>query len=366
MKIFLPVMFCQAAFAACPANLPPGVTCTSSGLSTDITLSQPALLTWSNFQVGAGEQLNFHGDFAVVNQSSNPAQIAGSVTAASAFGLISPKGIQVDATGSITASQIVLSTLRSSAPAEMWSGQPLYTLPNSPALTQLAGQLSATQCDLVLLGHKITNDPGSLAQATGHLQLLTTRPNQSIQKNSTGAYQKIAATSSNDTEEKIINNGTLRGNRITILSEGYLSNAGEIRSSGPNNSVHMQAGVLVHENKPGALISSSQFTYSANAVVLAGPIVDPDEGANPGTISTSIELSDLSKDDYNGKPKVTLQPSQYASRSKDRITIPSAVPKKNAPVLASRSTTSSRTSAQKMSQAPQKKKSLFFGRVIEK
>lgn len=309
--------------------------------------------------------MNFHGDFAVVNQSSNASSIAGSITSTGAFGLISPKGIQVDTTGSISASQIVLSTLRSSSPAEMWSGQPLYTLPNSPAITQLSGSLHATQGDLVLLGHKITQDPGAIAQASGHLQLLTTRPNHSIQKNSTGAYQKIAGTNVSDTEEKIINNGSLRGNRITILTEGYLSNAGEIRSAGANNAVHMEAGVLVHENKPGALISSSQFTYSAQAVVLAGPVFDPDEGANPGTISTSIELSDLSKDDYNGKPKVNLQPSQYASRSKDRVVIPSAVPKKNTPVLASRSTTKSREPEPKKA-APQKKKTLFFGRVMEK
>lgn len=359
MKILLPALICNTAFAACPANLPPGVTCTSNGLSTDITLSQPALLTWPTFEVAAGQQLNFHGDFAVVNQSSNTSIIAGSITASSAFGLISPKGIQVDPTGSIAATQIVLSTLRSSSPAAMWSGQALYTLPNTPAFTQLAGRITATQGDLVLLGHKITNDPGAISQASGHLQLITTRPNHSIQKDSAGAYQKIASPSSDDTDEIIINNGTLRGNRITILTEGYLSNAGEIRSTGPSNSVHMQSGILVHENKPGSLISSSQFTYSANAVVLSGPIFDPDEGANPGTISTSIELSDLSKDDYNGKPKLTLQPSQYASRSKDRITIPSVVPKKNPPALASRA-------ASQNAQTSSKKKTLFFGRIIQK
>lgn len=365
MKIFLPALFCRMALAGCPANLPPGVTCTSSGLTTDITLSQPALLTWSTFQVSPGQQMNFHGDFAVVNQSSNAATISGQITASSSFGLISPKGIQLDATGSITASQIVLSTLRSSAPAEMWSGQALYTLPNNPAITQLAGSLNATQGDLVLLGHKITNDAGASLQAGGHLQMLTTKPNHSIQKGSTGFYQKVTQPTLGDTDEKVINNGSLRGNRITILSEGYLSNAGEIRSEGPNNSVHLEAGVLVHENKPGAVINTSQFTYSANAVVLAGPVIDPDEGANPGAISTSIELSDLSKDDYNGKPRVILQPSLYASRSKDRVSIPSAVPQKNSPVLASRSTATSPASGKK-SQSTSKKKSLFFGRVLGK
>lgn len=351
MRSFLPVALAITGpvMAQCPANSVPHFDCISAGGNTQITLFADAELSWDGFNVPSTGSLDITssgGIFASRHLVTGlgSARIAGPITADGPFTLVTPAGLSISTQGNINAPSILLSTL----PALNRS-----TYEGTASSRQLInrGNLTATSGDLTLLGYQITNN-GTLAAPSGKITLISSG-SETI---SGPDFQRTPGKTPDHPLARTTNRGQIEAPIIEIYSEGFIQNGGRIAG----DRISLEALGLVHNNTPGSVIISPDLTLVPN-VLLDGPVIDPNDGSNPGGVSTTLGFPDLASGSFSGTKKTKLLPTQFSSSTISRARVPSAVSKRPTTHLnsrlATRGSTKKKTSAKKRS---------FFGMVTSK
>ncbi|MFT6242277.1 MAG: hypothetical protein ACJAQT_004380 [Akkermansiaceae bacterium] len=350
MKRLLPLTLAitSPVIAQCPANSAPHFDCVSAGGNTQITLFANAELSWDRFNIPSTGSLDITssgGPFSSRHLVSgfSPSTIAGPITADGPFTLVTP-GLNIGTQGSITAPSLLISTLPALSPSSYQGTTRVRQLVNS-------GTLTATSGDLTLLTYQATNN-GSLSASSGKITLISTG-SETI---SGPAFQRTPTATPARPLARATNRGQIEAPIIEIYSEGFIQNGGRIAGK----QINLEAQAIAHNNTPGSVIITPNLNLIPN-VLLDGPILDPNDGNNPGGISTTLGLPDLATGSFSSKKKTKLLPTQFSSSTVNRSRIPSAVAKrKKSPAssrLATRGSTKKNTSAKKRS---------FFGVVTSK
>lgn len=350
MKRFLPVALAMTSpvVAQCPANSAPHFDCVSAGGNTQITLFADAELSWDRFNIPSTGSLDIASSGGLFSSRHlvtgfSPSTIAGPITADGPFTLITP-GLNIGTQGSITAPAITLSAL----PALDGS-----TYQGTTRARQLinSGNLTATSGDLSILSYQFTNN-GSLAAPSGKITLIST----ATETISGPDFQRTPTPASSFPIARATNRGQIEAPIIEIYSEGFIQNGGRIAG----NQVTLEAQGIAHNNTPGSVIITPNLDLIPN-VLLDGPVINPNDGNNPGGISTTLGLPDLATGSFSSKKKTKLLPTQFSSSTVNRSRVPSAVAKRNKVTTSSRLAT--RGSSKKKTSA---KKRSFFGVVTSR
>ena len=345
-KVFSILLTPALAWGQCPSVPSPDFSCVSAGGNTQITLFGNAELNWDRFDVPAGGRLDISSVGGAGFSSRHltrglfPSTIAGGITADGAFSLVNPAGITMSHEGSITAPSVLLSTLPLVAPNSFQgftrSGQMI-----------LNGSVQAHSGDLTLLAYNVTNS-GNLTAPNGKVTVIATG-SQSVD----GASLELNPPRGiNDRQVRATNRGAIQAPVVEIYTEGFLQNGGFIH--GERVTLDGNRGVL-HDNKLGSLIVADQLNLPSGGLI-EGPLLGPNDGNNPGGVSTTIGLPDLEKGSFASKRKTTLLPTQFSSSNVSRSRVPSAVSRKKTTGSSSLAT---RGAAKKKSS----KKRSFFGTV---
>ena len=352
MKKWLPLLgLCPMAWAQCPSTPSPHFDCTSAGGNTQITLFQNAELQWDRFDVPAGGSLDITssgGLFSSKHLSIGffQSSINGAITADGSFTLVSPAGIRLESGGSITAPSITLSTLPSIGPDSFQgnrrSGQMVIN-----------GNLRATSENATLLGFQTTIS-GSVTAPAGKVTLIST----SSEVISGPAFQKTGNPVP-DSDARVTTRRNIEAPVVEIYSEGFIENSGRITG----NQIRLEATRVAHDDRPGSVITTPNLIIVATDALIDGPIVNPNDGSNPGGISTTLGLPDLASGSFTGKEKTTLLPAQFSASRLKSSRVPSAVSRKAKATPNSQLATRGNTPAKPKITA---KKSSFFGIVTTK
>ena len=351
MKRLLPFLgLCPIAWAQCPNTPSPHFDCTSAGGNTQITLFQNAELQWDRFDVPAGGSLNITssgGLFSSKHLTSGLFQssINGPIIADGAFTLVNSAGIRLDSGGNINAPSITLSTLplldSDAFQGNRRSGQMIIN-----------GNLNATSGNATLLAYQTTIS-GSVTAPAGRVTLISTG-SEVI----TGPGFQRTGDPQTGSDARVTTRRNLEAPIVEIYSEGFIQNSGRIAG----DQVILQANTIAHDNRPGSIIITPNLTITRGSI-LEGSILDPNDGSNPGGISTTLGLPDIASGSFTGSQKTTLLPTQFSTSNLKRSLVPSAVSKKEKP--ASRSALATRGSSPAKTKTSAKKSS-FFGIVTTK
>ncbi|MDB4384188.1 hypothetical protein N9Z79_08885 [Akkermansiaceae bacterium] len=342
------LVLCHQAAAQCPANLAPHFDCVSAGGNTQITLFADAELSWDRFHVPVGGSLHISSSGGIFSSRHlvtglNRAGIEGPITADGPFTLIS-RGLGISPEGGITAPSMILSTLPALDQYAFQGTTSARSFVNNGTL------LSATG-DLTVVGYQITNK-GTMSAPSGRVNLVATGSETvalpDLQRTPGGQPGRPLA--------RATNRGIMEGQFVDIYSEGFFENGGRLAG----RQISIEAQGIAHNNTPGSVIETPNLRLKPN-VILGGPVINPNDGNNPGGVSTTLGFPDLASGSFAGKKKTLLRPTQYAPSTVNRSRVPSAVSRqaKTSPYtrIASRGTPAKKKSAKKRS---------FFGMVISK
>lgn len=352
MKQWLPLLaLTPMAWAQCPDTPSPHFDCTSAGGNTQITLFQNAELQWDRFEVPAGGSLNISssgGIFSSKHLTSGLFQssINGPVTADGAFTLVNSAGIRLESGGRITAPSLTLSTLPATGPdsyqGNRRSGQMLIN-----------GNLHATSENATLLSYQTTLN-GSVTAPAGKVTLISTG-SEVI----TGPNFQRTGTPAVESSARVTTRRNLEAPVVEIYSEGFIENSGRITG----DQIRLEATRVAHDDRPGSLITTPNLIIVSNDTLIDGPIVNPNDGSNPGGISTTLGLPNLAAGSFTGSQKTTLLPTQFSASRLKSSRVPSAVSQKAKAATNSQLATRGNTPANPKKSA---KKSSFFGIVTTK
>ncbi|YCM42434.1 hypothetical protein V2O64_14075 [Verrucomicrobiaceae bacterium 227] len=351
MKQWLPLLgLCPMAWAQCPLTPSPHFDCTSAGGNTQITLFQNAELQWDRFDVPAGGSLNITSDGGLfsskhLTSGSFPSAINGSITADGAFTLVNTAGIRVGSGGLITAPSLTLSSLSAITPdsyrGSLQAGQMIIN-----------GNLNATSGNATLLSYQTTIN-GSITAPAGKVTLISTGSEIISGPNFRRSGERLA-----ESKARVTTRRNLEAPIIEIYSEGFIENSGRIAG----DQVTLEANAIAHNRQPGSVINSPNLLLIPNTL-LEGAIVKPNDGSNPGGISTTLGLPDLASGSFTGKQKTTLLPTQFSASRLKSSRVPSAVSQKAQSASRSRLATRGTPPTKPKKSA---KKSSFFGIVTIK
>ena len=263
--------------------------------NTIITLNGPSHIQWSDFKVTAGRTLTFqstnNGQFATLNTVgglfARPSNIAGGITADGPFRLVNAGGITLAATGSISAPSVFLSTLTPADPTALLAGQSTTFSKTGFGLLTLSGVVTATQGSLIAASPILTvNQTATLAAPAGRVQLVAGESGISG-PNSTGHLASVPGAMGT-----ITTNGAIRAREVELIAHSFITNGGTLESCTPGmclpgNFVRLTASHITHETK--GIISTSQLT-TTGVFEQKGRIIRPNDGANPGTVSSTLQV----------------------------------------------------------------------------
>jgi filamentous hemagglutinin family protein len=280
---------------------------------TTVSLNQPAIVNWSSLDLLAGEQLNFTSGgagYASLNLvSGGTSFIHGSITADGPFYLVNPAGVFLGPTGSITAPSVLISALTPADPAAVLAGG--TTSWNGSGLGNdvfIDGAIHAGSSLLVLGGNIVIGSTARVQAdaASGRVELIA--GNSGIIGGPGGAGSAAGPTAG--VPSSIVNQGQVVGHSVTLISQGSIANGGDIRSwlaDSAGDRVLLRAVDIVHEAQ-GQITTRQLVTDWDLTPTLLGKVINPDDGSNPATPSTTVQLPRLSS---SGTQAVTkLQPGQ--------------------------------------------------------
>ncbi len=351
MKPWLPLLaLTPIAWAQCPNSPSPHFDCTSAGGNTQITLFQNAELQWDRFDVPAGGSLNISsagGLFSSKHLTSGlfPSSINGPITADGAFTLVNTRGMRLESGGSITAPSLTLSTLPATGP-DSYQGN------RRAGQMIINGNLHATTGNATLLAYQSTLN-GSVTAPAGKITLISTG-SEVI----TGPGFQRTGDPQTGSDARVTARRNLEAPIVEIYSEGFIQNSGRIAG----DQVILQANTIAHDNRPGSIIITPNLTITPGSI-LEGSILDPNDGSNPGGISTTLGLPDIASGSFTGSQKTTLLPTQFSASRLKSSRVPSAVSQKAKAATNSQLATRGNTPAKPKTTA---KKSSFFGIVTTK
>ncbi len=365
----LPFSLCLIAFTAQAApvgsiNVADG-SISTSGNTTTVTLNQSSQVNWTNLSLAAGNSLKFvsagGAGYASLNIVTGPrSQINGSINADGPFYLVNPAGIFIGASGSITAPQVLLSTLSPADNSAALKGLSTTWSTSGFGTVEVQGSITAAT-SLVILSETISINTNATVKTTdagaGRIEMIAA---------STGVTGNAGAwtvtTPTRGQSGTLSNTGRVEGHSVQLISHGSLSNGGVITTgdakSPKGDSVLLRAVDIVNEIKGS--ISSRDVKFEGDSTpTLLGKIINPDDGSNPGATSSTTQIPRLS----GGSPQVVTQinPGQlsYTTLQSIQLASPRPTATSKGPTLAVR-----RGSENEKSKATTKlKRTSFFGAV---
>jgi len=269
--------------------------------TTTVRLAGPTQLDWQQFQINAGEKLQYLSDGGTSHASLNVvrgplATIHGSITADGPFYLISPGGIQIGSTGSISAPQVLLSALAADQPDSLLTGGPSTFRKQGllPKSVSVDGQISTPAGGaIILMGPSVSVGPNaSLRAPEGRIQVIASDKTPVSGSTTTGFSLPAPAAGSG----QITNSGTIAARQVHLLSDGFITNGGRLLSSGFQNQVRLEAPFVTHE-----LRANDQSIIRTDRLLVQGtfrqqgPVLGPDDGANPSPIAGLRQTPRLSQ-----------------------------------------------------------------------
>ncbi len=347
-RLILVLLTPTLAWGQCPSTPSPDFSCTTAGGNTHITLFANTDVNWDRFDVPMGGSLDISsaGGAGFSNRHLTtglfPSTIEGGITGDGPFTLVNSAGIRMTDSGSIFAPSILLSTLPVTGP-QTYQG---FTRAEQMIVS---GNVSADSGDVTLLSYNLTNS-GSVTAPNGKVTVIATGSQTVVGPDlrlnpSEGAFGSQA---------RVTNRGAIQAPVVEIYTEGFIQNGGFIQ--GEQVTLDGRRSLL-HENKPGSLIVADQLTLPSGGVI-EGPLFGPNDGNNPGGVSTTLGLPDLEKGSFTSKRKTTLLPAQFSSSNVARSRVPSAVSRKT-------TSGSSRLATRGAAKKKSSKKRSFFGTVIQ-
>jgi len=296
--------------------------------TTTVRLSGPARLDWQRFQLQSGESLNYiseggsHASLNVV-RGPLPATIQGNLSADGPFYLLSPGGIQVGATGRISAPQVILSALGSDQADSLLSGGTAVFTKRGFGLVTVDGQISTPLGgSIVVMGPTVRIGPTASLQAPGgRVQVIAADPSPVSGDSKTGFSPAATAGGGSGL---LSQDGTISARQVHLLSDGFLRNGGRLLSSGVGNEVRLSAPQIIHEIRPGdrSVISTSRLIVQGD-FRQEGPVLNPDDGANPSPIAAVRQTPRLSQPGFI----TTVAPGQtQLSHAPLQSTVPNVSP----------------------------------------
>jgi len=212
-----------------------------------------------------------------------------------------------------------------------------------------SGEVSATRGNAALLGSSIQVF-GNLRASKGEAVIIS-----SDSEIISGRDFFRTPGSTPDNSSQVLTLGSVVAPVVEIYSEGFISNRGEIRG----NTISLEAGEsITHSLAPGSVIEGQLDTKGK--AVLEGRLISPDDGNNPGGVSTTLGFPDLESGSFTGKTKTVLLPSQFSASTVSRSRLPSATSFKNKMKKKTRVVTRGAKSKKKV------RKRSFFGVVTKK
>lgn len=273
-----------------PGGAPSTAVISQTDGVTTVNLSGPSRLEWSQFNVGAGQSLKYvsgstgHTSLNVVRGAA-PASIHGAVTADGPFYLISPSGIQIGRAGSVSAPQILLSALGTAQDLQVLSGGVAAFSKQGTGMVTVDGLLTAGNGgSVVVMGTSVRTGPTARIQAPGGRVQVVAADGAAVTGSVSGGMSLGVGGAAG---AGLVNQeGTIEARQVHVLSDGFLRNGGRLISSGPGNEVRLSAPQVTHELRPDgrSVISTGQLVVQGN-FRQDGPVVNPDDGANPAPVA---------------------------------------------------------------------------------
>ncbi len=268
----------------------------TTGSTTTVSLNRSSQINWSNFSVSATEQVKVAstggGGFASLNIVNGPRSlIFGSVQADGPFYLVNPAGITLATSGSINAPQVLLSTLTPSDANAALSGISTTWGNSSFGDVVIAGSIAAST-SIVVLSESIEITPTGRAVTPGSIEMIAAAGGV------TGGGTNWTASAPGGADNGLLlNTGRIEGHTVRLISHGSIANGGVITTGDKNpakgDSVLLRAQDIVNETQ--GRISTRSLTFEGDPTpTVIGPVINPDDGSNPGATSSTTQIPRLS------------------------------------------------------------------------
>lgn len=273
----------------------------TKGSEMVVQLNKSSRLEWRDFLVGEKGALRFRSAPGEPRASLNvvkgsvPARIFGEVTADGPFYLISPAGIQVGGNGRIIAPQVLLSALPAADDLALLEGRSttFQNLPGGNSSVSVAGQVVASSGSLTVIGPSV-QVTGRLEAKNGIVRVIGADQQPVKGPDAKGQFEA----STGQSFKSVVNTGQLTGARVEIVSDGFIQNGGQIaalRSPVVNDAVvRLSSRGTRHEQRPGSVIWASRVEVNG-PFEQQGPIIYPQDGANPSAIGGIRQTPRLSQ-----------------------------------------------------------------------
>lgn len=305
------------------------------GGRTTVRLREPTRLDWSAFRVGRGESLRYDSGgrgYASLNRVTGQAVIDGSVVADGPFYLVSPAGIHVGATGRVTAPAVVLSGLvPMDEGAFLARGQgTLVRQGTTGGQVVVEGTVDSGGGTAVIAGSAVSL--ARTARVSGGVVQVMAAGRAAVRVPGGIADEAMAGGGGGS----VNNEGWIQANRVEIFAEGFIRNGGRLLAEGQGNEIRLAASRVTHEMRPGnaSLIRTSKLVVDPDRFVQEGPVLSPDDGANPSAVGGIRRTPRLSGDGFitrvsAGQTQLSHAPLQSARP------LPSPIPPPRGPDQAS-------------------------------
>ncbi len=367
--LWLTLLMASAGLVSAQVVIHPGVNgveVNEAGGTTTVMLSGPARIEWQRFHVNSGESLRYvssGGSHASLNlvRGALPALIQGSITADGPFYLISPSGIQLGSTGRIQAPQILLSGLAAVNDSALLSGGPAAFRKTGTGLVSIDGQVLATSGGSVtIMGSTVrTGITARIEAPLGRVQVVAAGGTVTGQLDQGFTLERSAAGQGLVNQE-----GTIAARQVQILSDGFMRNAGRLLASGPANTIQLTAPQVSHELRDGdrSVISTQRLIVQGN-FRQEGPVINPDDGANPSPLAGVRQTPRLSGPGFitsiaPGQTQLSHAPLQITKPG----TSPIPAPARNPAALAARRGVETKRKVE----AGTVRKATFFGQILRR
>ncbi len=353
-----PILLTLNSPAQCPSGNVNHFECQSSLGNTEITLTADTELLWNWQDLDRTRSINIQsagGQFSSKNIITNgiPVQITAQITADGPFQLFA-NGIRIEPGASITAPDILIGSLNQAYELAVQetplSSNSIYFRGN----IFNSGTITATNGDLTLLGNTVTNI-FKLTANNGKISVISA-PSAQI---STPELQQTPGTNWNSSGTGTTNTGTISAQHIDIFSESFFNNGGRLEG---NSSIAITSPLINHDARPNSLILTPTLILTPDSI-LEGPVLDPNDGNNPGGISRTLEFPDLQSNSFSSRRTTKLRPTQFSSSILKKSRTPSPIAKKKSQ---KRKTTVASRGTKKRPVNPKKsavQKRSFFGKL---
>ncbi len=276
-------------------QLPATATCVETADGITLSLLGNSRIGWRSVVVPAGQVVRIQSvdgkGYAShhIASSRAPSQIFGRVEADGPLSLTARGGIAVMPGGSVSAPSVFMTThTAGDENAVLEERSTPFTENASSSGVIVDGEVLASTGNAVILSHNVvTGDAGRISSPT-RVQIA-------------GGYSAIAGTRSALSVAAVpggfgtvLNRGKVESPQVSILSQGFIKNSGAIVGMGSSGRVVVEAPEIIHEDRPGSLISAQTVVVKGN-LTGRGRIISGTDGTNPGGVNVSRQIPSLTQ-----------------------------------------------------------------------